>query len=187
MTLFQQVRQILGKGFKSALVNEDGQRRSVVLFSLFYIIIPLAILGYGICIRLDSYDNLINPILGIVTVFVAFVFQIVFNSNDKFASKYEIYQAKKEKDTLTEHYKNYITRLKNLTKQFIQVLSFLILLSLLIMVVGLTYKLLPKGTLTIIVSSLVVMLFYLWLVYLVNAVVDMYQLLMDDINKKVIK
>ena len=55
------------------------------------------------------------------------------------------------------------------------------------MVVGLTYKLLPKGTLTIIVSSLVVMLFYLWLVYLVNAVVDMYQLLMDDINKKVIK
>jgi len=184
MTLFHQVRQILTKGFKSAIVNENGLRRSLVLFIIFYVVVPLGILAAGIYLKMDNYDNIINPILGIVTVFVAFVFQIVFNSNDKFASKYESYQVKKENNTLTEHYINYLKRLKNLTTQFIQILSFLILLSLFIMVVSLLYKLLPQGEPTIIVSSIVVTCFYFWVVYLVNAVVDMYQLLMDDLNKK---
>lgn len=187
MTLLQLVRQILVKGFKSALVNENGQRRSLVLIFIFYAVIPLGILTAGIYIKLDNDDNIINSILGIVTVFVAFVFQIVFNSNDRFASKYESYQVKKENNTLTEHYINYLKRLKNLTKQFIQILSFLILLSLLIMVVSLFYKLLPEGESTIVVSSIVAVCFYYWVVYLVNAVVDMYQLLMDDINKRLIE
>lgn len=187
MTLLQQVRHILAKGFKSAIVNENGRRRSFALFFIFYVFIPLGILVSGIYIKLDNYDNIIDPILGIVTVFVAFVFQIVFNSNDKFVSKYESYQVRRENNTLTEHYINYMRRLKNLTKQFIQILSFLILLSLLIMVISLLYKLLPKGTPTVIASSVVVTCFYYWAIYLVNAVVDMYQLLMDDINKRMIE
>lgn len=187
MTIFQQVRQILYKGFKSALFNDNGQRRSYPVFMLFYIAIPLTLLAVSIYIKLDNYNGLMTPILGIVTVFVAFVFQIVFNSNDKFASKYESYLTKKEKGELTEHYKNYLIRLKNLTKQFIQILSFLIFLSLLIMVISLLYNMMPKGEPRVIISSIVVTCFYYWILYLVNAVVDMYTLLMDDINKRTIE
>lgn len=127
-----------------------------------------------------------GSIIGVLSIFVVLAFQVVYIATDKFANR--VSDKVKERTTsegviLYEDEKNYLIRMRNYTIQFVRQLILLLLLSLFIILcstLGLCFK---NHLVQVVVSSLMLSSFYIWLILLLKMIVSIYKLQMDDVEQ----
>lgn len=154
-----------------------------------YVMIPI-----GLFVLLWSYgfnmgDGLYSAIVGFLSLFIALIFQVIYIATDKFTSRYndcwaECVRTTKEgmEPSFMEDVDNYLIRMGNYTRLFVRQMTFVLLLSIVIIILAVLDHLYRGCRVNIVLSSMMIALFYLWLVYMVHSIKSIYTLLMDDID-----
>lgn len=155
------------------------------------VLIPIVLFATLWCSGFDIGNELYSAIVGFLSLFIALVFQIIFIATDKFMSRYNDYWAecvRTTKDgkepTFMEDVDNYLIRMGNFTRLFVRQMTFVLLLSIIIIIFAVVEHLYHGYRVNIILSSMMIAMFYLWLMYMVHSIKSIYTLLMDDIDYK---
>jgi hypothetical protein len=164
-----------------------GRLSFSLLDSFFYFMLPLLILISTFFFDLPINKALNEAIVGVLTIFVALSFQVVFIATDKFSSRIAQLREKKhnedEKVPVFDDEKNYLKRIGNYSRQFVRQLILLILFSVLIIICSLALILIENHIVNVAVSSIMLPAFYIWLLLLLKMIVSIYNLQMDDIKQ----
>lgn len=154
-----------------------------------YVLIPIGLFVALWCYGFDMGDGLYSAIVGFLSLFIALIFQVIYIATDKFTSRYndcwsECVRTAKEgnEPTFMEDVDNYLIRMGNYTRLFVRQMTFVLLLSIVIIILAVLEHLYHGFRVNIILSSIMMALFYLWLVYLIHSIKSIYTLLMDDID-----
>lgn len=163
-----------------------GRLSFSLLDSLCYFMLPLLIIVATFYKDFIIGNTLNGSIMGVLSIFVVLAFQVVFISTDKFANR--VSDKVKERITqddaqLYEDEKNYLTRMRNYTVQFVRQLILLLLLSLFIILCSSLGLCLDNHIIQLTISSLILSSFYVWLLLLLKMIVSIYNLQMDDIEQ----
>ena len=172
--MFIQIIRILKDGIMSLFYDIDGNKRPKTKIIIFFVIIP--IIFSLISLKLDKANEIIDTLLACLSIFTALIFTVLFVVPDKLSSRISML---KEKDDDATH--GYLIRFYNFTKSFVQQMSFVIVLSLILIILLVTQKLYSCSVLTFINSSLFIVL----ILYVLTILSNMYILLMDDIHRNV--
>lgn len=155
---------------------------------LCYICIPIALGTYAVRNRFILGNEMRDSIVPILTLFMALVFQVIYIAGDKFANRVrsKVHESRElakgtENFGLHQDVRNYLQRFENYTKLFVRQLVLILLTSLLIIVCYVLIHL-DVCILTIVFSSLIIVLLYIWILLMLKAVVSIYNLLMEDIH-----
>lgn len=170
--MFNQIAKILKDGITSLFYDIDGNKRPKAKIILFFVIIPIAF--SLISLKVDKLYEIVDTLLTCLSIFTALIFTVLFIVPDKLTDRIKIL---KEKDDDATH--DYLIRFYNFTKSFVKQISFVIVLSLALIILLIMQKLYTCDILTFINSSLFVTLIFYVLIILSN----MYILLMDDIER----
>lgn len=158
-----------------------------LLDSFFYFMLPLLILIGTYFLDLPINKALNEAIVGVLTIFVALSFQVVFIATDKFSSRIAQLREKKTnqegKLQLFDDENNYLKRIGNYSRQFIRQLILLILFSVLIIMCSLALIFFENHIVNVAISSIMLPAFYIWLLLLLKMIVSIYNLQMDDIRQ----
>ncbi len=154
--------------------------------ALGYLAFPILIIIATNYADFSIGKTLNGSIIGVLSIFVVLAFQVVYIATDKFANR--VSDKVKERTTsegviLYEDEKNYLIRMRNYTIQFVRQLILLLLLSLFIILcstLGLCFK---NHLVQVVVSSLMLSSFYIWLILLLKMIVSIYKLQMDDVEQ----
>lgn len=154
--------------------------------ALCYLAFPILIIIATNYADFSIGKTLNGSIIGVLSIFVVLAFQVVYIATDKFANR--VSDKVKERTTsegvkLYEDEKNYLIRMRNYTIQFVRQLILLLLLSLFIILcstLGLCFK---NHLVQVVVSSLMLSSFYIWLILLLKMIVSIYKLQMDDVEQ----
>ena len=107
----------------SLFYDIDGNKRPKTKIIIFFVIIP--IIFSLISLKLDKANEIIDTLLACLSIFTALIFTVLFVVPDKLSSRINML---KEKDDDATH--GYLIRFYNFTKSFVQQMSFVIVLSL---------------------------------------------------------
>ncbi len=188
--LFFDIKKMLSESLTVFTHNPMNGKRDISIWGVIcYIIVPITIgIGAAYC-RYVLGNDMRASIIPILTLFMALVFQVIYIAADKFAKRVN----RKVKDNrledgqneavLHDDAKNYLLRFENYTKLFIRQLILILLISLLIIVCYILIHL-DIRLLNVALSSLIIVLLYLWLLLMLKAIVSIYTLLMDDIKEQ---
>lgn len=154
-----------------------------------YVLIPIGLFVALWCYGFDMGDGLYSAIVGFLSLFIALIFQVIYIATDKFTSRYndcwaECVRSTKEGDepAFMEDVDNYLIRIGNYTRLFVRQMTFVLLLSIVIIIIAVLEHMYHGCRVNIILSSLMMAFFYLWLVYMIHSIKSIYTLLMDDID-----
>lgn len=154
-----------------------------------YVLIPIGLFVALWCYGFDMGDGLYSAIVGFLSLFIALIFQVIYIATDKFTSRYndcwaECVRTTKEGDepAFMEDVDNYLIRIGNYTRLFVRQMTFVLLLSIVIIIIAVLEHMYHGCRVNIILSSLMMAFFYLWLVYMIHSIKSIYTLLMDDID-----
>lgn len=172
--MFTQIIRILKDGIMSLFYDIDGNKRPKTKIIIFFVIIP--IIFSLISLKLDKANEIIDTLLACLSIFTALIFTVLFVVPDKLSSRISML---KEKDDDATH--GYLIRFYNFIKNFVQQMSFVIVLSLTLIILLVTQKLYSCSVLTFINSNLFIVL----ILYVLTILSNMYILLMDDIHRNV--
>lgn len=156
-----------------------------------YVLIPVCLFVVLCCYEFDIGDGLYSAIVGFLSLFIALVFQVIYIATDKFTSRYNDCWAECLRTTtegkvpvFMEDVDNYLIRMGNYTRLFVRQMTFVLLLSIVIIIFAVLEHLYNGCWVNIVLSSMMIALFYLWLVYMLHSIKSIYTLLMDDIDYK---
>ena len=156
-----------------------------------YILIPIMLFVFLCWYGFNMGDGLYSAIVGFLSLFIALIFQVIYIATDKFTSRYndcwaECVRTTKEgvEPNFMEDVENYLIRMGNYTRLFVRQMTFVLLLSVVIIILTVLEHLYSGVRVNIILSSMMIALFYLWLVYMTHSIRSIYTLLMDDIDFK---
>ena len=154
-----------------------------------YVLIPIGLFAGLWYYGFDMGDGLYSAIVGFLSLFIALVFQVIYIATDKFTTRYndcwaECVRSTKEgkEPVFMEDVGNYLIRMGNYTRLFVRQMTFVLLLSIVIIILAVLEHLYHGCRVNIVLSSMMIALFYLWLVYMVHSIKSIYILLMDDID-----
>ena len=154
-----------------------------------YVLIPIGLFVALWCYGFDMGNGLYSAIVGFLSLFIALIFQVIYIATDKFTSRYndcwaECVRTTKEGDepAFMEDVDNYLIRMGNYTRLFVRQMTFVLLLSIVIIIIAVLEHMYHGCRVNIILSSLMMAFFYLWLVYMIHSIKSIYTLLMDDID-----
>ena len=154
-----------------------------------YVLIPIGLFSVLWYYGFDIGDRLYSAVAGFLSLFIALVFQVIYIATDKFTTRYNdcwaecVRMSKEGKEpAFMEDVNNYLIRMGNYTRLFVRQMTFVLLLSIVIIILSVFEHLYHGCRVNIFLSSLMMALFYLWLVYLVHSIKSIYTLLMDDID-----
>ena len=154
-----------------------------------YVLIPVCMFVLLWYCGFDMDDGLYSAIVGFLSLFIALIFQVIYIATDKFTSRYNdcwaecVRKTKEGKEpTFMEDVDNYLLRMGNYTRLFVRQMTFVLLLSIVIIILAVLEHLYHGCRVNIILSSMMIALFYLWLAYMVHSIKSIYTLLMDDID-----
>ena len=159
-----------------------------VMNSMFYFVLPILIFIGTFFIDIPISKSLSEAIVGILAIFVVLSFQVIFIAADKFSLKVQNMIRQRTMEgiktiTLYEDEKNYLKRIGNYSRQFVRQLTLLIIISLIIIMCSLLLICFKYHILKIVVSSIMLPSFYLWILLLLKMIVSIYNLQMDDIKQ----
>lgn len=185
--LFIGLRQIIRESM--TVFNKDamtGRLSFSIYDAIGYFLLPLLIMIVTLYANFIIGNTLNGSIIGILSIFVVLAFQVVYIATDKFTNR--ISDKVKERTTdegvrLFDDEKNYLTRMRNYTIQFVRQLIMLLLLSLFIILcssIGLCFD---NHIVRVWISALVLSSFYIWLLLLLKMIVSIYNLQMDDVEQ----
>lgn len=166
-----------------------GSSKPWYMMAIGYVLIPISLFIILLYYRFNMGDGLYSAIVGFLSLFVALIFQVIYIATDKFASRYndcwaESIRITKEGDdpAFMEDVDNYLIRMGNYTRLFVRQITFVLLLSIGIIILSVLEHLYHGYRVNIVLSSIMIPLFYLWLMYMVHSIKSIYTLLMDDID-----
>lgn len=159
-----------------------------IIDSMFYFMLPIMIFIGTFIFDISISKDLSEAIVGVLAIFVVLSFQVVFVATEKFSSKVQniIKQRSSESTETTilfDDEKNYLKRLGNYSRQFVRQLILLIIISLIIIICSLLLICFRNHMLKIVVSSIMLPSFYLWILLLLKMIVSIYNLQMNDIKQ----
>lgn len=154
-----------------------------------YLLVPIAIFGLLLWYRFDMSDGVHSAFVAFLSLFIALIFQVIYIATDKFTSRYNdcwdecVRTTKKgEKPVFKEDVDGYLIRMGNYTRLFVRQMTFVLILSILIIILAVLENLYHGIRMNIVLSSMMIAFFYLWVLYMVHSIKSIYTLLMDDID-----
>lgn len=173
------VYNIIVKGIRSTFVDVDGSNKSRVLFRLYMLLLVAFVVYLGVNDFILS-DDIISLLISTFSIFTALIFGVIFIAPDKFAQRVELYKSNQKYEDVA----NYLTRYENFAKRFVNLLSLLIVLSIVILIVlAIEYILKEVGTINIILSCCAVFMMISFVTLVLLLVLDIHTMLIDDIDK----
>lgn len=174
--IFRQLYRIIKDGISSLSSDIDGNKTSKKQLIVFFRIVPYFIFGLTYWFEVNL-DNIIDTLLSVLSIFTALIFGVLFTVPDKLSHRIE--KLNKKKDNATQ---NYLIRFYNFTKKFVQQISFIIALSIFLIVLLIFQKILDNPTAKLILTAIDSSLFYILVMYVLSILANIYILLMDDIK-----
>lgn len=171
-----QLCNILENGYLSLKTDIDGNKLPSIQIKILFIIVPYCIIGVSYWLEINL-SNSIDTILTTLSIFTALIFGILFIVPEIFSKRIDALSQKKD-----DINKNYLIRFHNFTKKFVQQTSFIIVLSILNIVLLLIQKIISNELGILILSAINCSLFYILLMFILIILVNIYILLMDDVN-----
>lgn len=171
-----QLCNILENGYLSLKTDIDGNKLPSIQIKILLIIVPYCIIGVSYWLEINL-SNSIDTILTTLSIFTALIFGILFIVPEIFSKRIDALSQKKD-----DINKNYLIRFHNFTKKFVQQTSFIIVLSILNIVLLLIQKIISNELGILILSAINCSLFYILLMFILIILVNIYILLMDDVN-----
>ena len=154
-----------------------------------YVLIPLSVLGLLVWLRFDMTKDLHSAFVAFLSLFIALIFQVIYTAADKFTSRYNDCWAEcartaneGEEPNFEEDVNGYLIRIGNYTRLFVRQMTFVLILSAVIIILAVVESLYQGVWVNIVLSSMTIALFYLWLAYMLHSIKSIYTLLMDDID-----
>lgn len=163
-------------GYLSLKTDIDGNKLPSIQIKILFIIVPYCIIGVSYWLEINL-SNSIDTILTTLSIFTALIFGILFIVPEIFSKRIDALSQKKD-----DINKNYLIRFHNFTKKFVQQTSFIIVLSILNIVLLLIQKIISNELGILILSAINCSLFYILLMFILIILVNIYILLMDDVN-----
>ena len=174
--IFKQIYRIIKDGIRSLLYDIDGNKRSIFQIYLGFIFVPILI-----CIltfwKEINLDNIIDKLLTVLSIFTALIFGVLFTVPDKLSQRIERFKNKTDNST-----KNYLIRFSNFTRNFVQQITFIIVISFVLIILLVFQKISNNNTIILFVTAINLALFYDLIMYILLTLSNIYILLMDDID-----
>lgn len=166
-----------------------GQAKPIYKLVFGYVLIPIAIFVFLLWCRFDIGDGLRSAFVAFLSLFIALVFQVIYIATDKFTSRYNDCWAESVRTTkegeepkFMEDVEGYLIRMGNFTRLFVRQMTFVLLISIVIIILAIIEGMYHGLRMNIILSSMLMAMFYLWLAYMLHSIKSIYTLLMDDID-----
>lgn len=175
--IFEQLCNILKNGCLSLKTDIDGNKIPSTQIGTFFILVPYCIIGTAYWLEINL-SNSIDSILTTLSILTAFILGALFIVPDIFTKRIETLSQKK--DNANQYY---LIRFHNLTKKFVQQTSFIIVLSIINSALLLIQKIINNDISILILSAINCSIFYILLMFILIILVNIYILLMDDVNK----
>lgn len=168
--------ELIWIGFKSLFATPNRQRINIVTGIITYIIIPVTIIisSWASCVTINQ--NLISDILTIISIFLAITLGVSFIVPEKLSKRIEGDISQNESDV------NARIRYKNFCTIFIKRLTFVLVLSVLLIILTIIMQIFPTW-LTIPLSSIILGLFTLSILSILKLIIDIYIFLINDISE----
>lgn len=166
--------ELVKKGFLSLFETTNGSKHITIINFITFVCIPI---GYSFFCYDNSIDlsDRVNDILTTISIFLAITLGVIFIVPDKLTNKIQKIKSKNESDIV------YIKRYKKFCKLFIQRLTFLLLLSVFIIICSICLSGLPVN-IEKYVSSIIMGLFILSILSILKLIVDIYIFLMEEMK-----
>lgn len=168
--------ELIYTGFKSLFLNPNGFGSSIISGITTYVIIPCIVVCISFLYKIQIQESLVSDILTILSIFLAITLGVIFIVPDKLTKRFVQENSQNESD------KNAKIRYRNFCKLFIQRLSFILVLSVILIVATIIMKV-SSDKLLLIFSSLVMGMFTMSILCILKLIVDIYIFLMDDISR----
>lgn len=175
MSLWKNSGELIKKGYKSLYKGNDGGVEITLSSIISYIILPIAVITLSWIYRIEIGENLVSDILTILSIFLAITLGVIFIVPEKLSKRLENDNSSNESDV------NARIRYKNFCKLFIQRLSFVLVLSVIIIIFSIITDFI-KGYSIIVLSALILGLFTLSILSILKLIIDIYLFLISDLD-----
>lgn len=174
--IFRQLYRIIRDGIFSLSSDIDGNKTSKKQLVVFFVIVPYFIFGLVYWLEVNL-DNIVDTLLSVLSIFTALIFGVLFTVPDKLSQRIDKLNQKKDNAS-----QNYLIRFHNFTKKFVQQISFIIVLSISLIILLIFQNILDNNTTKLILTAIDSSLFYILVMYILSILANIYVLLMDDIK-----
>lgn len=174
--LYKQIYRIIKGGIESLLYDIDGNIRSKYQMSLGFVFVPIIICIITVWKEI-SLKDIIDTLLTVLSIFTALIFGVLFTVPDKLSQRIERYKNKSDNST-----KNYLIRFCNFTRSFVQQITFIIVISIVLIILLVFLKVVTDNIAKLTLTTVSLILFYDLIMYIFVTLSNIYILLMDDIN-----
>lgn len=175
MTFWKHIWHLLRIGFLSLFESNNGIVRNNFGSWFTFVGLPI-IIGLGCLYCSISAKAISNDILTTLSIFLAIALGVIFIVPDKLAKKIESNVSENESRI------NYMSKYKNFCKLFVQRLTFVLVLSVFLIIISVLLQMFPSSV-EIYISAVVFMMFTLAILSILKLVIDIYGFLMEEINK----
>lgn len=176
MTLWHHTWELLRIGFNSLFKSPDGYRNVSIANVTTFAVLPILVIVGCIYYKVIIQDSLVSDILTVLSIFLAITLGVIFIVPDKLSKRLGDDISTNESDV------NSRIRYKNFCKLFIQRLSFVLVLCVLLIILTIMMEILPSSASNIF-SSLIFGLFALSIISILKLIIDIYVFLMADLSQ----
>lgn len=138
MTLWLHTWELLRVGFNSLFKSPDGDCNFNIANIITFAAVPLLVIAGCIYYDVTIKETLVSDILTILSIFLAITLGVIFIVPDKLSKRLEDDTSTNESDV------NSRIRYKNFCKLFIQRLSFVLVLCVLLIILTILMEILPN-------------------------------------------
>lgn len=182
-SVFKRIYRIFKEGLGTLFFNIDGVKRSKVQALTFLLIIPLIVLFVSVLLNVNI-ESIIDTLISSLSIFTALIFGVLFIAPEKLNQRIvELKSKYRTNDEIEERHRNYLVRFLNFTRLFIKQVSFLILISILLIILLIVQKMNLLYWVSICLSAISIVVSYYFVIYFLFTLINIYSLLMDDINR----
>lgn len=174
--IFKQIYRIIEDGIKSLLYDIDGRERSKYQMYLWFVFIPI-IICVIVFLKKICLGDLIDTLLTVLSIFTALIFGVLFTAPDRLSQRIEIFKNKTDNST-----KNYLIRFSNFTRSFVQQIAFIIVICIALIILLILLKVVTDNVIKLVLTTIISVLFYDLVIYILLTLSNIYILLMDDID-----
>lgn len=178
--LFRGILKIIRSGAKSLLYNYNGEMLKKSTIFIWLVLFPIIVAAAQIWADKCMNGSTLDTILTVLSIFTSLLFGVIFIAPEKLSSRLEKY-----KNDSGDAISNYLVRFRNFTNLFVNRLSFVITLCLILIVMLAMLLIIPSiyHTVILVINAVSVISFYYIIFTLFLLLVDIHSLLIDDINQ----
>ncbi len=176
MNIWRDTLELIWTGFKSLFREPNGIGNCTISGVLTYVGVPLIVSICSILFNVLIKESLISDILTVLSIFLAITLGVIFIVPDKLSKRLDSDTSENQSDI------NSRIRYKNFCRLFIQRLSFILVMSVVLIILTIIMQIISDFCM-VILSGIILGLFALSILSILKLVIDIYVFLMADINR----